>query len=218
MISLEGKTIAITGGASGIGLATAKLASSLGAKVSIADISQPGLDGAKDELLKQNPDALVLTVAVDVRKRVDVDGWISETVKWAGGLDGAVNLAGVVGKYEDRTMKDFDEDDFDFVMDVNLKGLSHFNCSRIKANSQTLIGVLHCLRAQMNAMEDKTGSIVNAASISSLVGIGSDAAYIASKHGVLGLTRAAARECGNGGVRVNAIAPCVFPHKQILIY
>jgi NAD(P)-dependent dehydrogenase (short-subunit alcohol dehydrogenase family) len=62
----------------------------------------------------------------------------------------------------------------------------------------------------MNAMEGKTGSIVNAASISSLIGVGSDAAYIASKHGVLGLTRAAAKECGSGGVRVNAIAPLVF--------
>jgi NAD(P)-dependent dehydrogenase (short-subunit alcohol dehydrogenase family) len=64
----------------------------------------------------------------------------------------------------------------------------------------------------MIAMEGRSGSIVNAASISSLMGIGSDAAYVASKHGVLGLTRAAARECGSGGIRVNAIAPFVFLH------
>ncbi|KAF2673901.1 3-oxoacyl-reductase [Microthyrium microscopicum] len=190
MINLQDKVVAVTGGASGIGLATVKLLVSLGAKVSIGDVSQAGLDAAKADLEQANAGTTnVFTKAVDVRSRESVDAWIAATVEWGGALDGAVNLAGVVGKYEDRTMKDFDEDDFDFVMSVNLKG------------------VLHCLRAEMNAMNGKTGSIVNAASISSLIGVGSDAAYVASKHGVLGLTRAAARECGSGGVRVNAIAP-----------
>jgi NAD(P)-dependent dehydrogenase (short-subunit alcohol dehydrogenase family) len=66
------------------------------------------------------------------------------------------------------------------------------------------------MRAQINAMEGKKGSIVNACSISSLKGVGSDASYIASKHGVLGLTRLGAIECGTTGVRVNAVAPYVL--------
>ena len=66
---------------------------------------------------------------------------------------------------------------------------------------------MNCLRAEIRALEGKKGSIVNAASISGVTGFGKDAAYIASKHGVIGLTRAAARECGSGGLRVNAIAP-----------
>lgn len=65
------------------------------------------------------------------------------------------------------------------------------------------------MRAQINAMEGKKGSIVNACSISSLKGVGSDASYIASKHGVLGLTRLGAIECGSTGIRVNAVAPYV---------
>lgn len=97
MISLSGKVIAITGGASGIGRCTAILAASLGAKVSLADLSQEGLDAVAKEI-KSAGHGDVFTMTIDVRKASTVDTWIAETVKWGGRLDGAANLAGVIGK------------------------------------------------------------------------------------------------------------------------
>lgn len=91
-----GKVIAITGGASGIGLSCAKLLSSLGAKVSIGDVSEASLEAAKKDL-KQNGGE-VFTKVIDVRKRDTVDAWIKETVDTFGKLDGAANMAGVIGK------------------------------------------------------------------------------------------------------------------------
>jgi NAD(P)-dependent dehydrogenase (short-subunit alcohol dehydrogenase family) len=85
-------------------------------------------------------------------------------------------------------VKDFDGDEWDFVMDINLKG------------------VMHCMRAEIQAMADN-GSIVNASSISGVMGFQNNAAYCASKHGVVGLTRAAAKEVGQQNIRVNCIAP-----------
>jgi NADPH:quinone reductase-like Zn-dependent oxidoreductase len=88
MIDLSNKVIVLTGGASGIGRATALLLASLGAKLSIADLQQEALESV----------AKVLTTKVDVRQADAVEAWIQETVKWAGRIDGAANLAGVIGK------------------------------------------------------------------------------------------------------------------------
>ncbi|KAL4738824.1 hypothetical protein BDV11DRAFT_205670 [Aspergillus similis] len=178
MINFSGKVIAVTGGASGIGRSTVKLLASLGARVSIGDLQQEALQGvAKDIKDAGHGDVLIQTV--DVRQASSVDSWIQETIRWAGRLDGAANLAGV---------KDFDSDEWDFVMDINLKG------------------VMHCMRAEIRAMADN-GSIVNAASIAGVMGFQNNAAYCASKHGVVGLTRAAAKEVGQQNIRVNCIAP-----------
>jgi len=185
--NFTGKVIAITGGASGIGLSVAKLLSSLGAKVSLGDVSEEGLASAAKDI--ESSGGEVLTKVIDVRKRETVEVWIKETVDKFGKLDGAANIAGVIGKNHGKMMvADFEEDEWDFIMDVNLKG------------------VMHSMRAELKYLTEK-GSIVNAASICGLIGLKGCGAYCASKHGVIGLTRAAAKEVGEKQFRINCVAP-----------
>ncbi|KAL3486869.1 hypothetical protein BJX62DRAFT_241555 [Aspergillus germanicus] len=189
MIDLSNKVIVLTGGASGIGRATALLLASLGARLSIADLQQEALESVAKEI-KAAGYGDVLTTKVDVRQADAVEAWIQETVKWAGRIDGAANLAGVIGKSIGLAgIKETDSEEWDFIMDVNLKGL------------------MHCMRAELKVLADK-GSVVNAASIAGLMGFPRNAAYCASKHGVIGLSRSAAKEVGSSqGIRVNCIAP-----------
>jgi NAD(P)-dependent dehydrogenase (short-subunit alcohol dehydrogenase family) len=183
----QGKVIAITGGASGMGYATAKLLASRGAHVSIADVQEEGLEAVKAEI--EQAGGKVMVTKVDVRDLKQVDSWISDTVSKFGKLDGAANLAGVIGKdIMVKRVDEIDETDWDFVLGVNLTGL------------------MHCLRAEIPAMKSP-GSIVNAASISGQMGHQFNGAYCASKHGVIGLSRCAAKECGPNGIRVNCFAP-----------
>ncbi|PGH20756.1 hypothetical protein AJ80_03516 [Polytolypa hystricis UAMH7299] len=187
-MAFNGKVIALTGAASGIGAATAKLLGSRGATLSLADVQEALLNKVAEEIRSESG-VQVLTTVLDVRKTPEVDGWISETVKKFGKLDGAANLAGVVGKSIGLGgIADTDEDEWDFIIAVNLTGL------------------MHCMRAQMKVIQDG-GSIVNAASIAGLMGRAYNGPYAASKHGVIGLTKSAAKEIGARGVRVNCFAP-----------
>jgi len=186
--SLTGKVIAITGGASGIGLATAQLLASRGATLSLADVSDQGLEAAS-KAIKAKHDVEILTFPLDVRSREQVDNWIKETVAKFGKLDGAANIAGVIPKNIGvGGIPELEEEEWEFIIGVNLTG------------------VMHCMRAQMKAISDG-GSIVNASSIAGLQGRPNNAAYAASKHGVIGLTKSAAKEIGVRGVRVNSFAP-----------
>lgn len=120
--NVSGKVIAITGGASGIGLATAKILASRGAKVSIADISEQNLATASKTIKDYAPNSEeVLTQKVDVRKFSEVKAWINATVEKFGRLDGAANIAGTPGSnFSGYNLADEDEEQWDFILEVNL--------------------------------------------------------------------------------------------------
>jgi NAD(P)-dependent dehydrogenase (short-subunit alcohol dehydrogenase family) len=122
----------------------------------------------------------VLATVVDVRKVPEVDAWIDATVAKFGKLDGGINMAGVIPKVINiERVEDLNDEDWKFVIDVNLHG------------------VMHCMRAQLRNMNNG-GSIVNAASICGVIGFPKNAAYTATKHAVIGLSRTAAKEVGVG--------------------
>lgn len=203
MYRFEGKVIAVTGAASGIGLAVARLLAAEGANLSLADLDPESLKEIIKEPVFQGRE--ILTAAVDVRERRQVQQWIDPTIKrFKKPIDGAANIAGVVGKHhglDNGSIRNISEAEFNFVLDINLQGL--FNC----------------LAIELPAMKTGTqgvcrGSIVNTASVGGLVGIPNASPYVASKHAVLGLTKTAAKEEGPRCIRVNAVAPYVKQLSQ----
>ncbi|RBR15561.1 hypothetical protein FVER53590_07345 [Fusarium verticillioides] len=186
-MSLKGKVYALTGGASGIGFATAKVLAKRGATVSIADIDLNAITTATAYFDEQGIEALVSRV--DVSQRPQVEDWLDATVQKYGRLDGAANVAGIIGKHHGlRAVAELEDEEWHKIIAVNLTG------------------TMYCLRAQLNRIVDG-GSIVNVASIHGIKGFARHGAYDASKHGIVGLTRAAAKENGHREVRVNAVAP-----------
>lgn len=184
---MDNKVIVITGAASGMGLESAKLLASKGAKVSLADVQTEPLNEAVRDINASGGTAI--GTVVDVRNRAQVESWIRTTVDTFGRLDGAANLAGVIGSSIGQTaLQDVNDDDWDFVIGVNQKGL------------------LNCLRAQIPHFNDG-GSIVNAASVAGLIGFPRNAAYVASKHAVVGMTKTAAKELGPRQIRCNCFCP-----------
>jgi NAD(P)-dependent dehydrogenase (short-subunit alcohol dehydrogenase family) len=178
---LKGKSAVVTGAASGIGLAVANRLASEGASVVIGDRNLAGVQVAA-AAIGQNASAVLL----DVADEASCNAIVAQAVELHGGLDIVCNIAGVLdfGRFAD-----VDEARWDRVMSINLGG------------------VYRMCRAAMPHLVERRGNIVNMASAAGLVGIPYNSAYTASKHGVVGLTRALALEFSKEGVRVNAVCP-----------
>lgn len=182
---LESKVAIITGAGSGIGKATAELFASEGAKVVISDISEKNGEAVVEVIKKSGGEAFF--VKADSSKAEDNEALVRQTLQKYGSLDIAVNNAGIGGPF--GPTGEYPIDGWKKVIDINLSG------------------VFYGLRYQIPAMLEKGGSIINIASILGQAGTKMSPAYVASKHGVVGLTRAAALEYADKKIRINSVGP-----------
>lgn len=196
MGSIAGKVVVVTGGSSGLGASAALLLASRGAKVAIAARRRDKGEAVLSQIKAKGGEGLF--IQTDVTKRTDIEAMIAQTVRKFGRLDAAVNNAGVTGPTL-TPVADIEEAGWDEAINTNLKA------------------VFMCMKFEIPAMlAGGGGSIVN---ISSIYGIKpSDlghAAYCASKHAVIGLSKTAAIDYGDKGLRVNAVCPG-FTHSEMV--
>lgn len=189
MESFQGKVAVITGGSSGIGRATAVAFARQGATVVVA--SRREEEGAETIHLIEQAGGEGIFIKTDVTKEPEVKALIEKAVATFGHIDCAFNNAGVlgpVGPIVERKVEDYE-----LIMNTNVKG------------------VLLCMKYEIaHMLKNGGGAIVNNASVGGLIGFPGGAMYVASKHAVLGLTKASALEVAKSGIRINAVSPAVI--------
>jgi 3-oxoacyl-[acyl-carrier protein] reductase len=190
ILSLKDKVAIVTGSARGIGRAIAETLAARGADVVVADL-RAELAAATAQEIAAASGRRVTAIAVDVSDSASVKAMIDKALADFGHIDILVNNAGLT---RDNLIMRMEEADWDLVLGINLKGV--FNCSKAIARPM---------------MKQRQGRIINISSVSGLAGQAGQANYSASKAGVIGLTKALARELGSRQITVNAVAPGFIP-------
>lgn len=188
----EGKTALVTGAARGIGRAIAEDLAHRGANLAICDLQADWLDDTAEAVRKLGRD--VLTLAVDVGDSAAVDATLAQVLDHFKGIDILVNNAGIT---KDTLLVRMSDDDWDRVLRVNLRGTFLFTRAVAKP-----------------MMKQRSGAIINIASIIGLIGNAGQCNYAASKAGVIALTKSSAKELAGRGIRVNAVAPGFIASKM----
>jgi 3-oxoacyl-[acyl-carrier protein] reductase len=190
MSQLDDKVAVITGGAQGIGRAIAELFAKRGAHIVIADINQEKAE-ATAQAIAASSGRRAIAVKTNVTDGESAQAMVDRTIAEFGRIDILVNNAGTT---RDNLIVRISDADWDLVLGINLKGA--FNCSKAAARPM---------------MKQRSGRIVNISSVSGLAGQAGQTNYSASKAGLIGFTKALAREVGSRGITVNAVAPGFVP-------